>query len=68
MKTLRIDKETSPLGETKFYLMYQQSEDTVWLAIGFSSNEENILHQYEIAKSNILLEKVSTEVIKQETF
>jgi len=68
MRTLRIDKETNPLGETKYYLMFQSGEGIVWLAIGFSHNEETILHQYEIAKSNLLLETVSTEVIKQETF
>ena len=67
MRTLRIDKETNPLGETKFYLMYQPEEFAVWSAIGFSHDEATILSQYETAKANIQSDKVTTEVIKQET-
>jgi hypothetical protein len=67
MRTLRIDKETTPLGETKFYLMYQPDEFAVWSPIGFSHDEATILSQYETAKANLATDKVKTEVIKQET-
>ena len=66
MRTLRIDKETNPLGETKFYLMYQPNEWSVFTPICFSYDEFTILAKYEIAKANLLLENVTTEVIKQE--
>jgi hypothetical protein len=66
MRTLRIDKETNPLGETKFFLMYQPDEFAVWSVIGHSNRELNILSQYETAKANIQNDKVITEVIKQE--
>jgi hypothetical protein len=67
MRTLRIDKEITPLGETMFYLMYQPNEWSVFTAIGFSNKEETILSQYETAKANIAADKVSNKVIKQET-
>jgi hypothetical protein len=67
MRTLRIDKEITPLGETMFYLMYQPNEWSVFTAIGFSNKEEAILSQYETAKANIQNDKAKTEVIKQET-
>ena len=68
MRTLRIDKETNPLGQTKFYLMYQATENGVFSPIGFSYEEEEILKQYEQAKANLLIaDQTKTEVIKQET-
>jgi hypothetical protein len=66
MRTLRIDKETTPLGETKYYLMYQPDEFALWSSIAFSYDKFTILAKYEIAKANLLLENVTTEVIKQE--
>lgn len=67
MRTLRIDKETNPLGETKFHLMYQPDEFSIWSPIAFSYDEATILEKYETAKANIAADKVSNEVIKQET-
>lgn len=68
MRTLRIDKETNPLGQTKFYLMYQEKEGGLFSPIGFSYEEEDILKQYEQAKANLLIaDQTKTEVIKQET-
>jgi hypothetical protein len=67
MRTLRIDKETNPLGETKFHLMYKPDEFSIWSPIAFSYHEATILEKYEIAKANIAADKVSNEVIKQET-
>ena len=68
MRTLRIDKETNPLGETKFFLMYQTEGSPIFSPIGFSYDEATILEKYETAKANILKEmKTTTEVIKQET-
>lgn len=67
MRTLRIDKETNPLGETKFYLMYQDENSPIFSPIGFSYDEATILQKYETAKENILKSaKTTTEVIKQE--
>ena len=67
MRTLRIDKETNPLGETKFHLMYQPDEFSIWSPIAFSYDEATILEKYETAKANIQNDKATTEVIKQET-
>jgi hypothetical protein len=68
MRTLRIDKETNPLGETKYFLMYQTEDSPIFTPIGFSYDEATILEKYETAKANILKEmKTNTEVIKQET-
>jgi hypothetical protein len=67
MRTLRIDKETNPLGETKYFLMYQTEDSPIFTPIGFSYDEATILEKYETAKANILnLMKTTTEVIKQE--
>lgn len=68
MRTLRIDKETNPLGQTKFYLMYQAAENMIFEPIGFSYEEEDILQKYDQAKANLLIsDQTKTEVIKQET-
>ena len=68
MRTLRIDKETSPLGTSKYYLMYQPYEGASFTAIGFSTSEADILGEFEKAKQNIDLGIAGTTVIKQETF
>lgn len=67
MRTLRIDKETNPLGTVKYYLMYQPEEDALFTPIGFSTNEADILGEFEKAKENIDLGIAGTKVIKQET-
>ena len=66
MRTLRIDKETNPLGETKFYLMYQPYEGASFTALSFSTSEADILGEFEKAKQ--YLGNAGTTVIKQETF
>ena len=68
MKTLRIDKETNPLGTVKYYLMYQPDEDALFIPIGFSTDEADILGEFKKAKQNIDLGIAGTKVIKQETF
>ena len=66
MQTLRIDKETSPLGTSKYYLMHQANEDASFKAIAFSPDEATILAEFEKAKQN--LGNAGTTVIKQEKF
>ena len=68
MRTLRIDKETSPLGTVKYYLMYQADEGASFAAIGFSTSEADILGEFAKAKENINLGIAGKTVIKQETF
>ncbi len=68
MKTLRIDKETNPLGTVKYYLMYQADEGELFTPIGFSTSEADILGEFAKAKENIDLGIAGTTVIKQETF
>ena len=68
MQTLRIDKETSPLGTSKYYLMHQANEDALFNPIAFSPDEATILAEFEKAKKNIDLGIAGTTVIKQETF
>ena len=66
MQTLRIDKETSPLGTSKYYLMHQADEGAFFNPIAFSPDEATILAEFEKAKQN--LGNAGTTVIKQETF
>jgi hypothetical protein len=68
MKTLRIDKETNPLGTVKYYLMYQADEGELFKPIGYSTSEADMLGEFAKAKENIDLGIAGTTVIKQETF
>jgi hypothetical protein len=66
MQTLRIDKEKSPLGTCKYYLMHQADEGALFNPIAFSPDEATILAEFEKAKQNLGIS--GTTVIKQETF
>jgi hypothetical protein len=66
MQTLRIDKETSPLGTSKYYLMHQANEEALFNPIAFSYDEATILAEFEKSKQSLGI--AGTTVIKQETF
>jgi len=68
MKTLKIEKDTSPLGTIKYYLMYQPNEQALFSPIAFSVDEATILAEFYKAKENIDMGIAGTTVIKQMTF